>query len=266
MGWCIHMHTIVFLGSNKSGTSRDAIKAAEELGYYTVLLTNRERFMKQRNEFPDVKQMIYVENVDRRNSKEQITILQQQGKHIGCCISFIDPYVHLAATLSKEMGLFQSSTDALFIMEEKTRVRNALNELSVTPFYTIFNPDELIDSFVDQYESHLPLILKPPASNGSKDILLVQTINDFRHGLRHLRKRYPQMSILIEEYLIGPQYLIEVVAYKKEINIIGVIEQDISNDHRFIVMGYKYPAPLVPEEYEKLEEAITTILSTLDLR
>ena len=95
----VFMQTIVFLGSNKSGTSRDAIKAAEELGYYTVLLTNRERFMKQRNEFPDVKQMIYVENVDRRNSKEQITILQQQGKHICCCISFIDPYVHLAATL-----------------------------------------------------------------------------------------------------------------------------------------------------------------------
>ncbi len=73
------------------------------------------------------------------------------------------------------------------------------------------------------------------------------------------------MPVLIEEYLIGPQYLIEVVAYNKEINIIGVIEQDISNDNRFIVMGYKYPAPLVHEEYEKLEEAITTILSTLDL-
>ena len=58
----------------------------------------------------------------------------------------------LQQLLSKEMGLFQSSTDALFIMEEKTRVRNALNELSVTPFYTIFNPDELIDSFVEQYE------------------------------------------------------------------------------------------------------------------
>ncbi len=118
--------------------------------------------MKQRNEFPDVKQMIYVENVDRKNSKEQITILQQQGKHICCCISFIDPYVHLAAMLSKEMGLFQSSTDALFIMEEKTRVRDALNELSVTPFYTIFNPDELIDSFVEQYEQSFTTYLKTP--------------------------------------------------------------------------------------------------------
>ncbi|MBS4176695.1 ATP-grasp domain-containing protein [Lederbergia citrea] len=260
------MQSIVFLGSNKSGTSRDAIKAAEDLGYFTVLITNKDRFMKQRDEFHDVKKMIYVESIDRSHCKEQITILQQQGIDICACISFVDPYVHLAAMLSKEIGLFQSSTDALFKMEEKTRIREALKNLSVTPFYTLFHPNELVDSFVEQYKNQLPLILKPPASNGSKDIFLVETKSDFRQGLKQLKKKHPNMPVLVEEYLNGPQYLIEVVAYNNQLNIIGVIEQEISNDNRFIVMGYKYPAALVHEEYEILEEAITTILNSLDLR
>ncbi len=55
------MRTIVFIETNKSGSSREAIKAAERLGYFTVLLTNKKNFINQRTEFPDVHQMILVE-------------------------------------------------------------------------------------------------------------------------------------------------------------------------------------------------------------
>jgi hypothetical protein len=53
------MQTIIFLGSNKSGSSREALKAAKILWYFTVLLTDREKWIKQqRKEFTDVHQMI----------------------------------------------------------------------------------------------------------------------------------------------------------------------------------------------------------------
>ena len=59
------METIVFIETTKSGSSREAIKAAERLGFLTVLLTERNSFMKQRKEFPDVSQMIHVRRNDR---------------------------------------------------------------------------------------------------------------------------------------------------------------------------------------------------------
>ena len=55
------MRTIVFIETNKSGSSREAIKAAERLGFFTVLFTNRQKFIQQRTEFPEVHQMILVE-------------------------------------------------------------------------------------------------------------------------------------------------------------------------------------------------------------
>ena len=55
------MKTIIFIGSNKSGSSREAIKAAERLGFFTVLLTDREIFLENRLDFPDVHQMVFME-------------------------------------------------------------------------------------------------------------------------------------------------------------------------------------------------------------
>lgn len=51
------MKTIIFIGTQKSGSSREAISTAEQLGYYTVLLTDRQSYMEQRTEFPDVHHM-----------------------------------------------------------------------------------------------------------------------------------------------------------------------------------------------------------------
>ncbi|MEH6930210.1 biotin carboxylase, partial [Priestia megaterium] len=52
------MDTIVFIETNKSGSSREAIKAANNLNFFTVLLTCRKKFLKDRSEFPDVHEMI----------------------------------------------------------------------------------------------------------------------------------------------------------------------------------------------------------------
>jgi len=46
------MKTIIFIGLNKSGSSREAVKAANELGYYTVVLTDKEKQIQQKEYFP----------------------------------------------------------------------------------------------------------------------------------------------------------------------------------------------------------------------
>ena len=63
------MKTIIFIGGNKSGSSREAIKAAGKLGFFTVLLTDREIFLENRLDFPDVHQMILMELSDYDTSK-----------------------------------------------------------------------------------------------------------------------------------------------------------------------------------------------------
>ena len=48
------MKTIIFINSNKTGSSREAIKAADKMGYFTILLTDKSGFTN-RSEYPEIK-------------------------------------------------------------------------------------------------------------------------------------------------------------------------------------------------------------------
>ena len=70
------MKTIIFIGTNKSGSSREAIKAAEKLGYFTVLFTNNEKQIQQRKEYKDVHKMIFVDTHNLEDMKKEINLLR----------------------------------------------------------------------------------------------------------------------------------------------------------------------------------------------
>ena len=42
------MKSIIFIGTNKSGSSREGIKAAKQMGFYIHLLTDRKKYLDQR--------------------------------------------------------------------------------------------------------------------------------------------------------------------------------------------------------------------------
>ena len=71
------MDTIVFIETNKSGSSREAIKAAEKLNFFTVLLTKKTKFINERTIFPDVHQMIFTDINDYDNI---ITTIEKLNK------------------------------------------------------------------------------------------------------------------------------------------------------------------------------------------
>ncbi|MFZ7943322.1 ATP-grasp domain-containing protein [Neobacillus sp. 19] len=264
----VGMQTIVFIGSNKSGTSREALITSTEMGYFTVLLTDRKKFIQQRDEFPEVQRMMFVENLFEKGKVFSIVHdLEQEGKQICAIISFIDPFVSYAGRLSQAWGFGRGnlSIEALSVMEDKNRFRSHLKGLPVSPQFSVIPFDEPIDKLIKEFEGSFPLILKSPVSNGSKDVLLVHTFNELSEGLQVLKKGFPKIDILMEEYLVGPQYLIEVMVVNGEISIIAVIEQEILNGNRFIITGYMFPALLNMEENETLELAVISIIRELEL-
>lgn len=259
------MKAIVFIGSNSFGTSMEALTIAKEMGYFVVLLTDRLTH-NQEDRVLDVDQVIFITNLfDRENVLNEIHFLQNTGKQICACVSFIDPYVSYAAEIAKQLGLFELSIDALSLMENKINVRKKLNELPTSPFFAVLNHDSSPADFAAEYQPFLPLIVKSPISNGSKDVMLVETVNELRKGILVLKNKVQNHPILIEEFLIGPQYLIEVLVHNGKIEIVGVIEQEISNEHVFIVVGYNFPARLNQENYASLINNVEEIIQQLHL-
>jgi biotin carboxylase len=260
------MQTIVFLGSNKSGSSREAIIAAKEMGYFTVLLTDRKKWLKQREEFPDIHQMLLVSDLlDKELIYKEISRIKNQGKQIKAFVSFIDPLVSTAAQISQELSLAELSVDALNKMEDKTRFREILKGNPATPSFSIFPSDLNQRDLFEEHVKGLPAILKSPVSNGSKDVILVRSHEEFINTIQYFQKRFPETPILIEEFIDGPQYLIEVMVSHSTITIIAIIEQEISWKNRFIITGYQLPAQLTRQASEKLNKAIESIIKDIGL-
>ncbi|NQD64981.1 ATP-grasp domain-containing protein [Bacillus haikouensis] len=260
------MQTIIFLGSNKSGSSREAIIAAAEMGYFTVLLTDRRKWRRQREEFPDVHQMIMMKDLsDREEIFEQLLNIRVQGKRVKAFVSFIDPLVSLAADISKELGLQEVSVGALYKMEDKTRFRDELKRNPVSPQFCVCSLDIDADKIFDHHVNKLPVVLKSPISNGSKDVIKADSREEFLKGVQYFKKNFSHIPLLIEEYLSGPQYLIEVVVRHAKTEIVAIIEQEISSNRRFIITGYHMPARLAPDANETLTAAIEYIMKDIGL-
>ncbi|MEH7544626.1 ATP-grasp domain-containing protein [Neobacillus vireti] len=259
------MRTIVFIETNKSGSSREAIKAAERLGYFTVLFTNKQRFIHQRTEFPDVHQMILVELSNYDELRENLNQLQQQGKQIIGIFSFVHSYVHLAAVLAEEFCTSIVSTDSIFIMENKVLTRELLKGHPNSPHYALYNPDDFsLEEFIDQAKDYLPLIVKCPTSAGSKDVMLANNEDQLELAIQDLLKKHEQ--ILLEEYLEGPQYLIEVLVHNRKVHIVAIIEQQITLFQRFIVTGYCLLPNINQRMYNRIFEAVSSILQAFQMR
>lgn len=266
-GWVSNtMETIVFIGSNKYGTSKEALVIAKEMGYCVVLFTDRITYMTNSFEFPEVDQFVFMKDLMvEQLVMDEVEKLKEMGREICACVSLIDPYVSYAARLSKHLGLAEISAESLSLMENKITIRKKLNNLSLTPFYTIVHSEDSPLDFEKKDNFFFPCILKPPTSNGSRDVLLIETLEKLKSTLKLVQKKYPHSSFLIEEFLRGPQYLVEIVVYNKEIKFVGVVEQEVQYNGRFIVIGYKFPAIMEIEERRNLDTCISSIIEQTGL-
>ncbi len=244
------LKTILFIGTNKSGSSRDAIAAAKSLGYFTVVFTKNEKQMQQREEYTDVHKMIFIDTDNLSEMKEEIKRLRSEGMKFKLIVSFIDSYVYTASLLCDEFCKNYFSSTAIQKMNSKEETRSLLTNQSYTPKFIIIKPGEEIPSKLILSWISFPIMVKSPNSTGSKDALLAENEEKLKKYTLMLREREPNESIIIEEYIDGDQYLVEAVVYKSKVMIAGIIGQEVTKGKRFIITGYGVMAK-IPDEIEK---------------
>ncbi|MCA1057190.1 ATP-grasp domain-containing protein [Rossellomorea aquimaris] len=255
------MKSIIFIETNKSGSSREAIRTAERLGYYTVLFTERINFINKREDFPDVHFMKYCDLSDMNVLIKEVKALLMKGIEATAIVSFVDPHSYMACALSDRFNINHFSTEGMKNIQNKIESRKLMKSSPITPaFWTVSTPDES-KALEGEIEKKFPLIMKSPQSTGSKDVYKVANLTEYRKQFRALTKTYENQPVLIEEYLPEPQYLVEVMVVEGKVQIMAVIKQDIQYGQRFIVMGYKLLLKPGKNFFSGLKKAVEEIVS-----
>ena len=235
----------------------DALSAAVVLGYSAILLTDRKSFLRRDDENL---QIIYMEFMDKENIQNKIIQLQQSGHDIQTIISFVDPYVSMAANLSNQFCGSAISSEALERMEDKAKTRLALQQNKATCDFEMV-PTEISKPATIQF----PFIMKKTRSNGSNDVFFIETEEDFEMMFRKHTKRNPDSQMLVEEYIEGTQYVIEVVVVEAIPIIVAVIRQEILLDYTFIVTAYDVVIEIDEKVYESLWNTVISIIHDIGL-
>lgn len=252
------MKTIVFINCNKAGSSREAIRAADQMGYYTVLLTDKTKFFEERELFPEVKLMIKVNLKNMNQLRIAIRGLNQRAYNVQCIISFVDQYCYIASRLAEEFGINYFSTNGILNMEDKILSRKAIIHSPYSPHYMKLPPKRRIDP--NKVKNHFPLMLKSPSSAGSKDVFKVNSIEELAYHRSKLTQKHPNESLILEDFLDGPQYLVECVVMDDEVHIVAIVEQEVTFQNRFIITGYSLLVDPDPAFYQSIKKASTEII------
>lgn len=254
------LKTIIFIGTNKSGSSREALKAAEHLGYFTVLFTNNEKQLEQREAYGDVHEMILVNTESLIEMKREINKLITLGKQIKSIVSFIDSNVYTASVLSNEFCHNKTSSKALKIMENKAATTEFLQKQPYIPTFHVIRPGEPPSSKELFRKFKLPVIVKSATSTGSKDVFFAKRNRHLRKHVAKLQKKNPEDAVIIEEFVKGDQYLVEAIVYNGDIQIAGIIKQEVTFGKRFIITGYGVLAQVPAEIKKGIEKVLTSII------
>lgn len=252
------MKTIVFINCNKAGSSREAIRAAEEMGYFTVLLTDKNRFITEREQFPEIKMMIKVNLQNMNQLRFAIRNLVLKDYNVQCIISFVDQYCEVAAQLADEFGINRFSKNAILTMEDKILSRKAIINSSYSPHYMKLAPNRKVNPA--KVKNHFPLMLKSPSSAGSKDVFKVNSIEELTYYRNKLLSNHPNESLILEDYLDGPQYLVECVVIDGDVHIVAIVEQEITFQKRFIITGYSLVINADATFYKSIKKSVIDII------
>ncbi|HEY2421188.1 MAG TPA: ATP-grasp domain-containing protein, partial [Neobacillus sp.] len=198
--------------------------------------------------------------------RNQIKLLQLKGNEIVAITSFIDQHCYTSSVLADEFCDNYLSTNAVSIMENKDQTRSFLSNMPYTPAFLLIEKDTKLPIASLPEKLNYPLIVKCSKSTGSKDVLFAANMDELQNNLSKLRKKNPEETLIIEEYIEGEQYLVEVLVSNGQIFTAAIIKQEITKGKRFIVTGYGVLAEVDADLVKSIGEIQNSIVSSLKIK
>jgi len=240
---------LIFVESNTTGTGGLFIRAAAECGYSPALLAaqpDRYSFVQEEpvclvqcdtGSFPEL-----CKSIEKLESKAPVAGILSSSEY----------FAATAAALAAEYRLPGPDPDALQACRNKWKQRQILRAAGLaTPKF------ERAASLEETREilKHVPLpaIVKPAQGSGSVGVRLCRTPEEVAEHAALLLQRtvnergMPMLAdVLIEEYLIGPEFSAEAF----QGSVIGITRKHVSGEPFFVELGHDFPAGL-PADVDK---------------
>lgn len=108
-----------------------------------------------------------------------------------------------------------------------------------------------------------PVIVKPRDNSGSRGVKLCRNQEELRNSISEALENSRLDSVLVEEYIEGPEYSIEGLHYDGKSEVIQFTEKKTTEFPYNVELGHKQPALLADEQKDAIREIVAKIGSAL---
>lgn len=180
-----------------------------------------------------------------------------------------DYYLETAAVLAARLGLPGTDPGAVRRARHKDAARRAMAAAGLpTPGFA--TAQSWTDTARAAADIGYPLVVKPVDLCAG---MLVRRVDDaaglraayeaLRAFPRNARGQERAATVLLEEYLDGPEVSVETVTVDGRTSIVGVTDKTLAGPASFIELGHAFPAPVAPALAEAACRLVADALSAL---
>lgn len=244
--------------SNLTGSGFQALATAHALGFDVVFLTrDPQLYLTRPGVAPlferNVAEVVTVDTDDIDALEKKL--LPMLPGLLGV-VTFGEYAVISTAAVARRLGLPGPDPDAVRRARNKDEFRTICRRSGLpTPRYAVLRDRDAVAAAVAAVG--LPCVVKPvdeSASVGVRACYDLAEVTDTVAGLlaapANSRGQARTSRVLIEEYLVGPEVSVEIVAAGTEIVVLGVTDKVLAGLPAFVEVGHTFPSGLAPELVE----------------
>ena len=101
-----------------------------------------------------------------------------------------------------------------------------------------------------------PLICKPVDLSSSRGVFKIENKEGLNEALSYALDWSIKKEVILEEFIEGPEYSGESIAYQGRYKLLAVTEKNTTGAPHFVETGHRQPASLSSKMYEKIERTL----------
>jgi biotin carboxylase len=231
------------------------IKRAREMGYYVIAADNN----------PNAVGLQYADKqvcADITNEETMLEIARQE-KIDGVIHPCSEVSMNVMGRINDELSLSGISRNQAIIATNKHLMRAAFENGSAP------SPISLLTKSADDAWEHFrndidgDAILKPSRNSGSRGIAKVSKSNsnpllskeEFTHLYNVALTESRDNSVLIEQFIDGPEFSVEIIVWGKNVNVLAVTDKKTTGAPHFVELGHNQPSCFSEETVELVKAA-----------
>lgn len=245
---------IVILGTNEY--QNPLIVRAKELGYETHVFGWKTGAIGETTAdvYHDVNIMDYE------------TLWEEVKKVNPCGVASIasELAMHPMNYLLRKMDIPCNSIETEKIATNKYLMRKAMAEAGIDgPRFTLVEEDfdrKILEEF------SYPLIIKPIDLSSSRGVMKINNDDELDEAIEYALGWSKIKKAIIEEFIDGPEYSGESIAYDGEYKLLVITEKSTTGAPHFVETGHFQPANISEEMFEKVEKTLYRAFNAMGIK